>query len=70
MLVAQTQASIEDELAKRAAWAFESELRKHNSIGLIHSLLLNVATNSPGTIPAAIELAKKQAVEKRKGDAK
>lgn len=67
--VYQEQIRVEEE--KRAAWAFENSLRRHNHLGLIHSLLLGLAQASPSAYDKAIENAKaryKERKEKAKKD--
>ncbi|CDO69260.1 hypothetical protein BN946_scf185042.g162 [Trametes cinnabarina] len=53
---------LSNENAKRERWAFENSLRKHNYLGFIHALLLNMA--KAGKLEAAKEGAKK-ALQKR-----
>ncbi|KAI0365664.1 hypothetical protein BV20DRAFT_724291 [Pilatotrama ljubarskyi] len=56
-----------NENSKRERWAFENSLRRHNYLGFIHALLLNMA--KAGTLEAAKDGAKKalqERMEKRK----
>jgi len=59
---------VADEHAKRDRWAFENSLRRHNYVGLIHSLTLALA--KAGRLDAAIDGArtsmKKRIEERRK----
>ncbi|KAG9019051.1 hypothetical protein FRB90_007007 [Tulasnella sp. 427] len=61
--VYQEQINIEEE--KRKAWAFENALRRHNHLGLIHSLLLGLAKASPTGYRDAMENAKTRLKERR-----
>jgi len=51
------------ERAKRARWEFENSLRRHNHVGLIHSILLGLA--KAGGLDGAVEGAKKKMIEKK-----
>ncbi|KAI0675081.1 ubiquitin-specific protease [Trametes maxima] len=56
-----------NENSKRERWAFENSLRRHNYLGFIHALLLNMA--KAGTLEAAKDGAKKalqERIEKKK----
>ncbi|KAH9847190.1 ubiquitin-specific protease [Lenzites betulinus] len=60
-----------NENSKRDRWAFENSLRRHNYLGFIHALLLNMA--KAGKLDAAKDGAKKalqaRLEKKRKGEA-
>jgi ubiquitin carboxyl-terminal hydrolase L5 len=56
-----------DEHTKRDRWAFENSLRRHNYVGLIHSLTLALA--KAGQLDAAVDGARtamKTRIEERK----
>ncbi|KAF8585797.1 ubiquitin-specific protease [Ramaria rubella] len=62
-LEAQTFDKIALENEKRTRWAFENSLRRHNHVGLIHSLLLGLA--KLGKLDAAANGAKEKMKERR-----
>ncbi|KAI0329220.1 ubiquitin-specific protease [Cubamyces sp. BRFM 1775] len=67
---AELVVKLSNENSKRERWAFENSLRKHNYLGFIHALLLNMA--KAGRLEAAKEGAKKALQErierKKKGE--
>ncbi|KAI0633291.1 ubiquitin-specific protease [Trametes polyzona] len=68
---AELVVKLANENSKRERWAFENSLRRHNYLGFIHALLLNMA--KAGKLEAAKEGAKKALQErierKKKGEA-
>ncbi|EJU04119.1 hypothetical protein DACRYDRAFT_20752 [Dacryopinax primogenitus] len=56
------------EKSKRAEWEFENSLRRHNHVGLIHSLLLALA--KAGGLDTAVQKAKQKMIEARQKAAK
>ena len=61
--IAQIQVDIADERDKRSRWLFENAMRRHNTVGLAHALLLELA--KAGKLDERIEAAKKTAVERK-----
>lgn len=63
---AEIMSQVSNENSKRQRWAFENSLRRHNHLGLVHTLLLSMA--KAGKLSAAQEQAKttmKARIEKR-----
>ncbi|KZT61994.1 hypothetical protein CALCODRAFT_490546 [Calocera cornea HHB12733] len=61
-------ARIYTEKSKRAQWEFENALRRHNHVGLIHSLLLGLA--KAGGLDSAVGKARQKMSERREKAAK
>ncbi|EMD33625.1 hypothetical protein CERSUDRAFT_117740 [Gelatoporia subvermispora B] len=59
---AHVMVKLSEENAKRERWAFENSLRRHNYLGLIHSLLLTLAKT--GRLDAA-KVGAKKALDER-----
>lgn len=51
------QARLQEELAKRERWAFDNALRRHNHLGLVHALLVELG--KAGQLQPAIEESRK-----------
>ena len=61
--IAQLQVEMADERDKRARWAFENAMRRHNNVSLMHALLLELA--KAGKLDERIAAAKKTAAERK-----
>ncbi|QRV94122.1 peptidase C12, ubiquitin carboxyl-terminal hydrolase 1 [Ceratobasidium sp. AG-Ba] len=70
-MAAELAARLSEEQEKRARWDFENSLRKHNHLGLIHALLVELAKK--GQLQGAIANAKtkmKERIEKARASGK
>lgn len=57
------QSRLQEETAKRERWAFENALRRHNHLGLVHALLVELG--KAGQLQPAIEESKKVVRERQ-----
>lgn len=63
----ELQSRLAEEQSKRERWAFDNALRRHNHLGLVHALLVELGR--AGHLQPAIEESKK-AMRERKEKAK